>query len=205
MKKIHAITVFTITSSLICSTFAFAANTATTPEVTTEAPAQAQPQSWLKGNYVNKEKKYSINYPAQWQKKDVPRLDIALFPPPKGAALQPHASMNIVSEVVGPAISLDQFYSESVKNINNELKDVHVDAKGDITLNGIPAKKIQYTHIMGGVNFTVLQYFIVGQETIYLLTFSALSDDFDSYKNDFENVASSFRFLPKQNEAPAAK
>lgn len=164
--------------------------------------------------YTNTDAGYSIEFPADWQKNDVPELDLVLFAPNKKTAEHPHASMNIVSNNVGAKIDLEQFYSESEKNLTAVLKDVRVDKTGSHLLNGTPSKWVLYTHVMNGMKFRVLQYFIVSGEMIFLMTFSAEDDDFSDYRSDFENIASTFKIIksktpaipetPETSESPSA-
>ena len=133
---------------------------------------ETRPQTVQLEKYINSEKGYSIEYPSDWKKNDVPQLDLVLFAPTQKNDDKPHASMNIVSEKVGSGINLEQFYSESANNLTTALKDVQVEKTGSIQLNGTTSKWMLYTHVMQGVKFRVLQYFIVADETIFLMTFS---------------------------------
>ena len=162
-----------------------------------------QKQSPTLEKYLNSEKHYSIDYPSDWVKSDVPQLDLVLFAPSKEDDGKPHASMNVVSEKVGKGITLDQFYSESATNLTSALKEVQVEKSGDSQLNGVTSKWMQYTHMMQGVKFRVLQYFVVAQETIFLITFSVSADEFDHYRADFEKIAKSFKILNQNAVSPA--
>jgi hypothetical protein len=143
--------------------------------------------------FTNTEKGYSIDYPSDWKKNDVPQLDFVLFAPPKKAGEKIHASMNIVSEKVGSDINLDQFYTESINNLSTSLKEVNVEKSGISTFNGVTSKWVLYTHLMQGVKFHVLQYFIVAHDTMFLITFSTAADEFDDYRAEFEKIANTFK------------
>jgi hypothetical protein len=163
---------------------------------------EAAPQKgpWLKGHFINNKFNYEIDYPAQWEKKDAPPLDVILFAPIKPGQLHSNATMNIISEKIGTDVTLDKMYSESVKNLSAELKELHIEGSGDAQLNGIPTKWILYTHVMQSLKYTVLQYFIYSGETFNLITFSSPSETFSEFRSDFENIASSFRLLSKAPE-----
>jgi len=169
-----------------------------TPSTGLDNGQKSQTPSTNMETYVNKEKKYSLEYPSDWQKKDVQKLDIVLLSPAKSPTTPTHATMNAISEAVGPVITLDEFYKESVSNLSSQLKDIHIESSGDASLNGTPSKWVLYSHEMQGTKFKVLQYFIVAQENVYLLTFSALADDFDSFRPTFNKIASSFRLIKDQ-------
>lgn len=166
-----------------------------------ESPGQAAPvvnpqiadKAVTLEKYSNAEKHYSIEYPSDWKKSDVPQLDIVLFAPSKGDDQSPRASVNVVSENVGATIPLDTFFNESINNLKESLKDVNVEKTGSIELNGTQSKWIIYTHTMQNVKFRVIQYFVVANQTVYLITFGALDQDFEGYKGDFDKIVSTFR------------
>lgn len=150
--------------------------------------------------YINEEKGYSIEYPKDWQKQEIPRLDIVLLSPPKSEEAQTHATMNLVSETIGDTINLDQFYNESVKHLTKELKEAKIEKTGDLNIHGVPSKWIQYSHQMMDTNFRVLQYFLVAHGNVYLITFSAIADDFDHFNPTYQKIAASFQELPKSTK-----
>jgi hypothetical protein len=177
---------------LICS-FTFCSFAANAQENTEQMQAEKKPQATATfETFNNAETNYSVEYPSNWQKNDVPQLDLVLLAPSENDA-RAHASMNIVSEKVGPEINLDRFYNESANNLSSALKEVKVEKSGSSTLNGVQSKWIQYTHVMQGIKFRVLQYFIVANDAIYLMTFSASEEDFDKYRSEFEHIASTFK------------
>lgn len=146
--------------------------------------------------YVNEDKKYSIEYPKGWEKQNWPNLDLVLLSPsPIDPGTQTHATMNVISQHVGDAVTLEQFFNESLKHLNSALKDVQVDQTGDQNLNGTPSKWAVYSHKIAEIPMRVIQYFIVADGNMYLLTFSANGNDFDHYRPTFESIASSFRLL----------
>jgi hypothetical protein len=181
--------------SLICTPFT---SNCALPDSDSDSTSNST-NAWLKGHYVNKTRNYEINYPAQWEKKQAPGLDVILFAPMKRGALHSDATMNIISEKIGTEVSLEQLYSESLKNLTTELKETHIEASGEVLLNKTPSKWVRYTHLMNGAKFTVLQYFILAQETIYLMTFSSPTDLYQKYQSDFENIASSFHITSASN------
>jgi hypothetical protein len=158
-----------------------------------EKPAAA-PNATLE-KYTNAEKQYSIDYPSSWKKTDVPELDIVIFAPSRGDENHPKASLNVVSQNVGTSIPLDTFYNESIDNLKKALKDVNVEKTGTSSLNGTESKWVIYTHVMQNIKFRVLQYFVVSDQTVYLITFGSADTDFDSYKKEFEQIVSSFKII----------
>lgn len=151
--------------------------------------------------FINEEKGYSFEYPKDWTKQDIPRLDIVLVSPAKDENQNNRATMNLVSESVGNTITLDHFYNESVKHLTSELQDAKIENSGDIQLNNIPSKWVQYSHKMLDSDFKVLQYFLIIDGNLYLMTFSSAASEFDHFRPAFESIANSFKQLPKSKEA----
>lgn len=185
-----------ISGAFFCSSIFSSINAA---ESSIEAPPKEVGATTEK--YTNKEKLYSIDYPSDWQKKEVPSIDFVLFAPPKGTDTQVHASMNVIAEKIDTPVNLNQFYKESVSNITTELKDVKIESSGETRLNDTQSKWVLYSHKMQDIGFRVLQYFVVSKDRVYLLTFSALSEDFATYKSEFEKIANSFKLL--KDEKPS--
>lgn len=146
--------------------------------------------------YVNKEKKYEIQYPKSWQTRAASdQFDLVLVAPPKPSEKQISATMNLLSEQVGSNLTLDQFFNENIPNVMTELKEAKIENSGAQNLNGVPSKWALYTHKMNDLDLKVLQYFIIANERAYLITFSTINDEFPLYKKEFDDIAASFRLL----------
>jgi hypothetical protein len=172
----------------IFASFCFLANFSASAAEDAAAVKEAVTQE----KYTNAQKNYTIEYSSKWKKGDVPQLDLVLFAPDTSGKTQPTASINVVSENVGAKVPLQTFFDESLTNLKSTLKDVQIENKGEASLNGTPSKWVSYTHVMQNIKLRVLQYFVVSGETIYLITFSAADDDFQNYKKEFEQIASTF-------------
>lgn len=179
-------------SAILSTTLLFSIIAASATAI--DIPMSTEPVQ-LSEKYTNTEKNYSINYPSNWTKADVPKLDIVLFAPPKKSGTNAYATMNIVSEKLGSGITLERFYSESAANLASALKEVEIEKTGNTQISGVLSKWILYTHVLQNIKFRVLQYFFVFDETVYLLTFSAAADEFDTYLPEFEEIALSFKIL----------
>lgn len=148
--------------------------------------------------YSNDTKNYSVDYPAGWQRKEIANLDLFLFAPLKNATQEAPASANIISEKVDPDVTVNKFYTDSVTNLVKELHEVKIEKTGDQIIDGAPAKWIQYNHRIMSINFRVVQYFLVKDGFLFLITLSAPSEDFDAYKSEFDAVILSMRFKSKK-------
>lgn len=166
------------------------------PTTTTAPTKEEAPQKEELKTYVNKEKKYEVQYPKSWQTRAASdQFDLVLVAPPKPSEKQISATMNLLSEHVGSALTLDQFFNENIPNVMTELKEAKIEDSGTQSLNGVTSKWALYTHRMNDLDLKVLQYFIIANERAYLITFSTINDEFPLYKNEFDDIAASFRLL----------
>lgn len=165
-------------------------------ETATHLSSTSQTEQVLNwSQYTNTQKNYGIDYPAQWEKKEIPSLDLVVFSPIKDEKNPVHGSMNTIAEKMEEPISLDQFFSESITNLSEELQEFNKENEGKWELDGQPAKWIEYSHVMEGMQFRVIQYFMISNDMVYLLTFSAPEADFARDRPIFNQIAHTFHFL----------
>jgi len=164
---------------------------------TTETAPAVETKKDTTKNYTNEDKGYSIEYPSDWEKKEIPAVDFVLLAPQKSEKHPIRATMNIISEKVEAPIDLAQLYQESIDNLKKALTDFNVKDSGDMTLDGMPAKWILYTHEIQKINIEVLQVFFSNKMGIYLITYTSPADDFAEYRPAFDKMNASFHRLTK--------
>lgn len=171
----------------------------------TEAPAPAAIVSPGKmETYINKIKGYSINFPADWNKQEgFMGLDVITLSPSETPQDKFRENASVLSGKLDTPITLDEFYSENLKNLQKSLIDFKLEGTGDTTLDGQKAKWVLYTHKQGNFVSKVIQYFIMVGDHAYLITCGAEPEAYDKYKSTFEAIAKSFHLI--EVEAPAGK
>lgn len=168
--------------------------TIATLSATWNCPLHAELMAPKTTHYNNDSKNYEVDYPSSWQKKEIPNLDLFLFAPLKNSQQQAPASVNIISEKIGTDVNVNKFYADSIANLVKELKDVKIEKSGDQKIGNATAKWIQYTHQIQSINFRVMQFFLVENGYLYLITYSAPLSEFDTHKPEFDSMTNSMRF-----------
>lgn len=149
----------------------------------------------LSQNYVNKDKGYSIVFPKNWEMKEkFMGLDVFALSPLEGDKDAFRENVNIITEDLSNPMSLDEYYSMGLVNLKTLLADFKEIDSGTIDVNGIPMKWIVYDHRMGEVRARVLQFIAVKDRRAFVITFSAMPDDFAKYRPAFEQIGKTFKF-----------
>lgn len=195
------------------------AQTATQPQTAPAAPATtpaapagatgapSTPAPAFKGEaYVNKEKGYSIEFPAGWSMQEkFMGLDVIALSPANDGKSSFRENASVLSGKLDTPITLDLFYSENLKNLQKALTDFKLEGSGDITVDGQPAKWLQYTHKQGNFESKVIQYFLLKNDYAYLITCGGEPTAFANYKSTFDSIVNSFKFSKEGPQAaPAA-
>lgn len=154
--------------------------------------------------YVNQDKKYEIQFPKNWVKREAPAFDLVLVAQSNDPKQAITATMNLISEYIGKSITIDTFFNENIPTISKELKNSKIEGQGEEKLNGVTSRWIQYSHEMNNIRFEVLQYFIIHEGYAYLLTFSSIANEFPRYENEFKNIAKTFRILDNSKQSAGA-
>jgi hypothetical protein len=168
--------------------------------VTNQAPVVVD----LSQTYTNKDKGYSIVFPKNWEMKEkFMGLDVFALSPLEGDKDLFRENVNIITEDLTKPMSLDDYYSMGLVNLKTLLTDFKEVESGNIDVNGIPMKWIVYDHRMGEVKARVLQFIAVKDRRAYVVTFSAMPDDFAKYRPAFEQIAKTYKFNEAAKEAAA--
>lgn len=153
--------------------------------------------------YTNKEKGYTIELPADWTKQEgFMGLDVISLSPAESDQDKFRENASVLSGKLDAPITLDEFYTENLKNLQKSLIDFKLESSGDITIDGQKAKWLVYTHKQGNFVSKVVQYFIMVKDRAYLITAGAEPSAYDKFKPTFDAIVKSFHLTPVE-AAPA--
>lgn len=143
--------------------------------------------------YTNKEKGISIEFPAGWDaREDYYGTLVAALSPFEGPEDDFQENVNIVLEELPPGMTLDEYVSHSIKNLDFFLTDAEIHEKGLFSGGGKKAWWVIYSHRMGKLNLKAMSYtFIVGN-TAYIITSTSQPEKFDKYRARFDAASRSF-------------
>jgi hypothetical protein len=142
---------------------------------------------------------FSITTPAGWQRTDtmINGIDIAQFTPPidtldtLGVGNPTNA---VVAAIAVPDYyDLSFFYTKSLQDMQKTLKDFSIFKEGKAPINGEPTKWIQYTNSLDSRQMDVLQYYLVKNNTAYIITCGANVNEMGLYLKVFQQFVNTMR------------
>ncbi len=138
---------------------------------------------------------YSIEAPEGWTKLDtlVSGLKITTVMAPLDNEKDVfRENLNIITEDAKD-YSVDDYAKANRKYMEEQLPEMKVIRSGETKIGDLPAQWVLYTFNYSGQPLKNTVYFIVKNNTGYVLTCSALHSDFDKFENGFKQCVSSFK------------
>lgn len=163
-------------------------NTKPGPPPTDEKSKSAQPE--IKDNSP-----FSVKVPEGWSRLDTNFLGfpaVVLNSEPEGPADTFSENINIVTERIGNS-TLEEYVSASNRNMSTMLTGYTEKAKKDITVSGVPAKSINYSHTPQGYGVDVNVVMVVKDGKAYVITSSAEKGKLNKWQKEIDEVVNSFQ------------
>lgn len=115
------------------------------------------------------------------------------------------ASVNVVADRLPPDVTLDQYVSTSVANLGRALPAYEADKTSvqNTTLGGEPARRYDLYYTTQGIRLHAVQVVALKSGAAYVITFTALDRDFDTFYSQTRGVVDSFQFLAGASNLPA--
>ena len=166
------------------------------PGNATATPAKAATTPQIKGRYYDKEKGFSIQFPADWERIAGPQAmgaAILALSPPEGQEDQYRENVNVFTDDAPAEKNLEEYFQETMAGAHKLLTDLVEYEKDQVTLGGVPARRIVISHRLGQVSVKAIEYVLVKGKRGYAITCSAAPEQFDKYKPTFEEIAKGFK------------
>lgn len=138
-------------------------------------------KDWL--TYENAAHNLKIKYPKDWTKKEESGIIV-------GFSSTGTANANLVSEDLSknPSVNLDEYLKLSLTHIEKEFKDFKLIENTPVIMGNVKAQKIVYTAGVEGVNLKFMQVLTVINQKAYVLTYTALANDYDKNLETANNI-----------------
>lgn len=88
--------------------------------------------------------------------------------------------------------TVEEYFAECEDRYEKVFESYELLTAEDITMDGTAAKKYTYTVVSGGVTYTQMQAIVEKGSTMYVLTYTALPENFDSHLGDVEKMIEHF-------------
>ena len=90
--------------------------------------------------------------------------------------------------------TIDTWWEVNLAELENAFTDYTEIYSGDTELGGIPAKEYIYTAKLGGAEYKYMQVAAVRSGSVYVITYTALPEVFDSHTDEVSEILDAFRF-----------
>jgi hypothetical protein len=147
------------------------------------------------GRYYGKS--YSIKFPDKWILDDDFDRKIAKALIPKETTdnqFRFRININVIDNDKGGGLNLEKEYQRSQENLSEILTEFQIYEEGRIMIDDVVSKWHIYSYKLGPLDVKTLQYLFKKGRRFYTITCGAGVDEFDQYRNTFEEVAQSFKF-----------
>ena len=88
--------------------------------------------------------------------------------------------------------TVEEYFAECEERYKKVFESYELLAVEDITMDGVAAKKYTYTVVSGGVTYTQMQAIVERGSTMYVLTYTALPENFESHLGDVDKMIEHF-------------
>ncbi|MEQ8175075.1 MAG: DcrB-related protein [Syntrophomonadaceae bacterium] len=156
----------------------------TTPAKDEIKPVQANidaTKDWQ--SYDNATYNLKMKYPKDWTKKEESGIIVGFM---SGST----ANVNLVSEDLSksPSMKVDEYLKLSLPNIEKEFQNFKLLETTPVTLGNVKGQKIVYTASMEGMNLKFMQVLTIINQKAFVLTYTALADDYDKNLETANNI-----------------
>ncbi len=158
---------------------------------------EAHAQSML--THTDNKFDFKIDYPINWEKSVKINNEIILIAPKdKDSVSSPAGLVVKIVPTPGKNISADSASKEIISQIQKEHKDFKLEASDTLTVDGKKAVKVVFTATDSKLqNRKAMQIVVSNYENIYIITYKASLDKYNTFENTANDMIHSFKFLPR--------
>jgi hypothetical protein len=158
---------------------------------------ESQSQSML--THTDNKFYFTVNYPSNWEKSVKLNNEIIFIAPKdKDQVSSPAGLVVKVVPTPGKNVSADSASKQLVSQIQKEHKDFKMETSETSTVDGKKAIKVIFTATDSKLqNRKATQIVFSNYENIYILTYKASLDKYNTFESTANDMIKSFKFLPR--------
>jgi hypothetical protein len=158
---------------------------------------ESQSQSML--THTDNKFYFTVNYPSNWEKSVKLNNEIIFIAPKdKDQVSSPAGLVVKVVPTPGKNVSADSASKQLVSQIQKEHKDFKMETSETSTVDGKKAVKVIFTATDSKLqNRKAIQIVFSNYENIYILTYKASLDKYNTFESTANDMIKSFKFLPR--------
>ncbi len=146
------------------------------------------------GQYTSNRDAFTITAPASWEKAEgVMGSTVVFLEPQAGATDTFRENVNVVAEKLPAGMGLDGYLKASDENAAKLMTDFSEVSSTRVKLGENDAQRIVYQHRMGVYNLKCLLYLVVHGGRGYVLTCTAIVDEYEDHEPVFEDTCKTFQ------------
>ena len=88
--------------------------------------------------------------------------------------------------------TVEEYFAECEERYKKVFESYTLLSTEDITMDGVAAKKYTYTIVSGGIEYKQMQAIVERGSTMYVLTYTALPENFESHLGDVDKMIEHF-------------
>ena len=88
--------------------------------------------------------------------------------------------------------TVEEYFAECEERYKKVFESYELLVVEDVTMDGVAAKKYTYTIVSGGVTYKQMQAIVERGSTMYVLTYTALPENFESHLGDVDKMIEHF-------------
>ncbi|VVC04080.1 Uncharacterised protein [Candidatus Bilamarchaeum dharawalense] len=146
----------------------------------------------------------TMKYPSDWKVESMSPDAAAFLPPGKEITdlfgekfMIMNSDVKQFSKMPGlkdKPLTLENIADESIKAMKQQGYQGGVQKNESVKIGGLAAKKMTIEAEMEGTKLKINQYIVLNAEKVYLITYSAKSDEYETFLSAIEKMISSIQF-----------
>lgn len=154
-------------------------------------PSMAESRSHFQ-SFVNKAKKYKIDFPKQWALIESYHSADVLAQAQNGTQVPP--SCNLIAQELPEDWDAQVFYDFNFSQLPS-LPGYQPISKGDLKMSNKKWQWISFSREVQGVSYSTNSYLFADEKMGFVLSCVSTSASYSSYQDLFHKIASTFKYL----------
>ncbi len=145
-------------------------------------------------SFENSQLKYALKYPSDFQVKNLGMAVVFIFPDnDKKTGFQP--DLNVAVKTLTPPVpELGEFFAKGKEKLTLGGNQVEIIEEKKDKLGGNEARRIIFTTKIKKTNFKLLQVVSIYKNNVYVVTYTALPEQFDRNLSKANSIIKSLKF-----------
>lgn len=138
----------------------------------------------------DKDGRYVLEFPTSWKMssgKDLGVDLIATAPTPR-LGLNFTENANVISQKLDKPMSAHEYFEAGLPELK-KFDGFKLGKIQDVTINGLKAVEVEYSYMLKEQEIKVLQYVVVKDDLVVVLTFGSDTTDYPTIKHLYETIA----------------